>query len=346
MTSFLDKDPPYDFADQAARELWTLLATNYQSKAKVRDLLEQVHVDLTEIDWENPMRWVWADILKLTFRQGKLRPLIDQILGGDDQAIAERLKEIVAASPIGPSPQPDGAATKWHGFGDEGLERIIAAEPTFLDIAFLRRGVELGAAVCRLLVRFPDDPNQYYGTGFRVAEDLLLTNHHVLFDQDHGDARATKVEAWFGYERTFAGLDLAYVSVMGEPASITGDRAHDWATIKVRSAMPAEAPIVETSGAKPVRIDDRVYIIQHPGGAPKKIGMIHNVVRYVDDNVVQYLTDTEGGSSGSPVFNEQWQLVALHNAWSEATVSGTREIRNQGKRIERVVEGMQAKGVI
>lgn len=346
MVSFLDKDPPFDFADPAGRDLWTLLATNYQSKATVRDILTQVHVDSTEIDWDKPMRWVWADILTLTFRQAKLRPLLEKIASGDDQAIAQRIGELMAASPVSPSPQRDGTATKWRGFGDRGLERIIAAEPTFLDIAFLRRGVELGAAVCRLLVSFPGAASQHYGTGFRIAEDLVLTNHHVLFDELHEDAAAVAVEAWFGYERTFAGLDQAHTVVNGNPATIKGDRTHDWAVIKMRDAMPAEAPVIEIRGARPVRVDERVYIIQHPGGAAKKIGMIHNVVRYVDDHVVQYLTDTEGGSSGSPVFNERWQLVALHNEWVEARVGDTREIRNQGQRIERVVEGMRAAGVI
>jgi endonuclease G len=344
MAGFLDKDPPFDFSDPAARDLWTALAINYQSKATVRDMLTQVHIDVTEIDWDNPMRWVWADILTLSFRQAKLRPLLEQIIGGGDQAVAERLRELMTASPVSPPPRLDGAATQWRGFGDRGLEKVIQAEPTFLDIAFLRRGVELGAAVCRLLVTLSGV--QYHGTGFRIAGDLLLTNHHVLFDEEHGNAPATGVEAWFGYERTFSGLDRMHTVVMGDPATITGDRAHDWATIKVQDAMPTEAPVIEVRGARPVRADERVYIIQHPGGAPKKIGMIHNVVRYVDDHVVQYLTDTEGGSSGSPVFNEQWQLVALHSEWVEVTMGGTREVRNQGQRIERVVEGMQAASVI
>jgi Trypsin-like peptidase domain/Effector-associated domain 1 len=344
MASFLDRSPPFDFSDPAARDLWALLSANYQSKPPVRDMLTQAHVDTAEINWDNSMRWVWAEILSLTHRQAKLRPLLEQIIDGSDEAISARLRELVAESPVTTAPQPGAQATKWRGFGDRGLEKIIQAEPTFLDIAFLRRGVELGAAVCRLLVTMAGQ--QYYGTAFRIAPDLLLTNHHVLFDEDHENARATAVEAWFGYERTFAGLDLKYTVVACDPATIAGDPAHDWAVIKVASEMPAEAPIIEIRGDAPVKADDRVYIIQHPGGAPKKIGMIHNVVRYVDDDVVQYLTDTEGGSSGSPVFNERWQLVALHHEWVEVRLGDAREIRNQGQRIERVVEDMQAAQVI
>ena len=342
MTTFLDKPPPYDFADPAARDLWDLLAANYLSKPPVQDMLVAVGVNRAEIDWDQAMKWVWADILTLTHRQAKLRFLLQQIADGGDAAVASRIAELTAASPVTATPQA-AVPTTWKGFGG-GIEKIIQAEPTFLDIAFLRRGVELGAGVCRLLVTLSGE--KYYGTAFRIAPDLLLTNHHVLFDHDHGDARATAVEAWFGYERSFAGLDMPHTVVLGDPASIIGQKDHDWAVVRTADPMPAQAPVIDLTGSGPVAVDDRVYIIQHPGGAPKKIGMIHNVVRHVDDDVVQYLTDTEGGSSGSPVFNEQWQIVALHHRWTEAKEGGVTEIRNQGRRIERVVEGLQAAQVI
>jgi hypothetical protein len=344
MATFLDRTPPFDFSDPAARDLWTLLATNYQSKAPVRDMLTQVHVDTSEIDWDKPMRWVWSDILTLTHKQAKLRALLQAIRQGGDEAVIVRVGELLAAAPVSAAPQPDATGTTWKGFGDIGLERIIQAQSTFIDFAFLRRGAELGVSVCRLLVTLCG--RQYYGTAFRIGPDLLLTNHHVLFDEDHGDAPATGVEAWFGYERTLAGLDQKHSVVRCDPTTVVGDRTQDWAAVRVLTSMPDDAPVIDLVGAVPVRPDDRVYIIQHPGGAPKKIGMVHNVVRHVDDTVVQYLTDTEGGSSGSPVFNEQWQLVALHHRWVETVTGGIREFRNQGRRIERVVEGLQTAQVI
>jgi V8-like Glu-specific endopeptidase len=342
MTTFLDKPPPYDFANPAARDLWDLLAANYLSKPPVQDLLVTVIVDPAQIDWDQAMRWVWHDILALTHKQAKLRPLLQEIAAGGDAAVAARIAELIAPAPVTATPSP-AAPTAWKG-ADGGIEKIIETESTFLDIAFLRRGVELGAGVCRLLVTLSGD--KYYGTAFRIAPDLLLTNHHVLFDHDHGDAQATAVEAWFGYERSFAGLDMPYMIVMADPASIIGQKDHDWAVVRTADPMPAQAPVIALTGSRPVTVDDRVYIIQHPGGAPKKIGMIHNVVRFVDDDVVQYLTDTEGGSSGSPVFNEQWQIVALHHQWTTAKQGDVTEIRNQGQRIERVVDGLEAAQLI
>lgn len=341
MTHFLDKTPPLDLSDPAARDLWNLLASVYQSKPEVRDLTAQAGLVPIDFNWDQAIRWVWKDILTMAHRRARLRPLLEQIRRSGDTAVAARIDELVAAAPVTttPAPAPD---TTWNGFGDPGFEKVIHAEPTLLDIALLRRGVELGAAVCRLLVTMSGQ--NFYGTGFRIGEDLILTNHHVLFDRDN--APATAVEAWFGYERTFAGLDLAPTVVSGDPASIVGAADHDWAVVRTQGAMPADAPIIPLAGAEPVRVDDRVYIIQHPSGAPKKIGMIHNIVRYFDDDVVQYLTDTEGGSSGSPVFNEQWGLVALHHQWVQVPRNGVTEIRNQGRRIERVVAGLQAAQVI
>jgi V8-like Glu-specific endopeptidase len=346
MTPFLDRPPPYDFSDPAGRNLWDLLSANYQSKAPVRDLMVQASIASAEIYWDQPMRWAWQEILELAVRQGKLKGLLQLIMDGGDAAIGTRIKELLADSAV-TSPPPPPLAMTWKGFDDDaaaGAERIIEAESTLLDIAFLRRGIQLSTAVCRLLVTMSG--KNYYGTAFRIADDLLLTNHHVLFDEEHDNAPATAAEAWFGFERTFAGLDMQPTVVAADVATIVGEPDHDWAVVKLQSAMPADSAIVELTGAKPVKPDDRVYIIQHPGGAPKKIGMIHNVVRSVDDNVLQYLTDTEGGSSGSPVFNEEWGLVALHHRWVETKANGVTEIRNQGRRIERVVEGLQAARVL
>ena len=69
---------------------------------------------------------------------------------------------------------PHTRATTWKGFGDPALEKVIQAQPTFLDIGFLRRGVELGAAVCRLTLTM--SCQCFYGTGIRIGDDLVLTN--------------------------------------------------------------------------------------------------------------------------------------------------------------------------
>jgi hypothetical protein len=79
--------------------------------------------------------------------------------------------------------------------------------------------------------------NWRFSTAFLIGPDLLLTNHHVLF-ADSGRP-ATAVEIWFGYQRTFAGRDKAYVSAPGLTDTIVGDPVHGWAVIRVDGKVQA-----------------------------------------------------------------------------------------------------------
>jgi V8-like Glu-specific endopeptidase len=344
MTHFLDT-LPFDWSQPAARELRDFLASTYFRVPPVIELVQQAGIKVAAIGWDQPMQLVWHDVIQQARNEDRLRKLLQQIMESGDTAVSVRLREFLDAAPVVASPAAEPGPGTWKGFGDhDALERLIVDESTLLDIAFLRRGIELSAAVARLLVTVPNG-DRYYGTAFRISDDLLLTNHHVLYERT-SEAPASAVEAWFGYENDVAGQLLAPTVVTCLPETIVGDKQRDWAVIRVATAMPPGTPVIELDRAAPVRPDDRVYIIQHPNGGTKKIGMIHNVVRYVDNDVIQYWTDTEAGSSGSPVFNERWHLVALHHRWVVLNSGGTTEYRNQGQRISRVAEGLTAAGLL
>jgi V8-like Glu-specific endopeptidase len=70
--------------------------------------------------------------------------------------------------------------------------------------------------------------------------------------------------------------------------------------------------------------------------------MSDNEVKYVDDKVIQYLTDTLPGSSGSPVFNERFEIVGLHHMGGDLVepASGHIYYRNQGVRISAIQANM------
>jgi endonuclease G len=60
---------------------------------------------------------------------------------------------------------------------------------------------------------------------------------------------------------------------------------------------------------------DFASIIQHPGGKEKQIAIRKNEVVSIDQpDAILYVSDTAQGSSGAPVFNDQWQVIALHSA--------------------------------
>jgi V8-like Glu-specific endopeptidase len=332
---------PLDFSDPAVKELRNLLYENYFRSAEVIMLVRAAGVPPAWINWDQPMVLVWDDVLSTLQKQGRLRSLLQNLIEGPDTALAGRLRELTADQPVTPAPVPADGGIAMPGSAPGDYERIIVGESTLLDVSFLQQGTKLAPAVVRLLVTLNGEP--FYGTAFRIGEDLLLTNHHVLFAAS--GRPATAVDVWFGYERAFGGQPKAHVSVPGRVETITGEPVHDWAVIRLAGQAPEGVPVISLIGAAPVAVDDRVYIIQHPYGGMKKIGMIHNVVRYVDDDVIRYWTDTDGGSSGSPVFNEQWQVVALHHRWVSDVTGTATEIRNQGRRIERVMAGLAAAGI-
>jgi V8-like Glu-specific endopeptidase len=180
-----------------------------------------------------------------------------------------------------------------------------------------------------------------------VSDDLILTNHHVLYyDGEGAPTPASAVEAWFGWEVDLRGVPLSPTVIAGDPATIVGRPERDWAVIMTAAPIPSRFPVLRIGDAPAeVAVDDRVYIIQHPGGRPKMIGMHHNLVRFVDGDVLQYWTDTEAGSSGSPVFDRSWTVVALHNRWGERQQEGRTEYYNQGQRIRPIIEEMAVAGV-
>ena len=81
-------------------------------------------------------------------------------------------------------------------------------------------------------------------------------------------------------------------------------------------------PIALHCGARDrVLSDSRTYVVQHPGGRPKVVATRGDAVAAPTETAgalllksgsLLYTSDTAGGSSGSPVFVGDWQLVALH----------------------------------
>jgi V8-like Glu-specific endopeptidase len=121
-----------------------------------------------------------------------------------------------------------------------------------------------------------------------------------------------------------------------KPGSIEVDAALDVCLAEVEET-PGNPPLsswgaLELAPAASPKAGDHVTIIQHPQGGPKQIALTANQVVNVYQHWLQYSTDTLPGSSGSPVFNDDWKVVAIHHAGGElvANARGDKMFANQG----------------
>lgn len=201
--------------------------------------------------------------------------------------------------------------------GFNPLERIIG-QNQLLSSFFLPLGAERMRAVGRIVT----ETGVGFGTGFLISPRLLMTNNHVL----EGDGVAARARVEFDYVRRFDGstgptqlfrllpaeffitseprdgLNLDYTIVAVEAVNSQGDR------LDARGSIP----LSDTSGK--VTVTEWVNIIQHPGGDEQQVALRDSKVVKSLEHFIQYEADTLPGSSGSPVFNDQWQLAALHHS--------------------------------
>ena len=206
----------------------------------------------------------------------------------------------------------------------------ISGGADFLPASFLLNGADRAKAVCRVVL-----PGSV-GSGFLVAtRDFIMTNNHVIASPE--DAETAVAE--FGFDN-----DSPQQQVRLDPSRFfVTDAALDFTIVACDgSELQGITPIPLLRSPTTVTRGERVNIIQHPRGRPKEVALHDNDVHRVKDKVLWYRTDTEPGSSGSPVFNNTWDLVALHHAgWHEPDGTTT----NEGVRIASIVSNLTARQV-
>lgn len=314
--------------------LRSILANLYPTASDARIVVKDAGLEPAKIEFTNKSIITWFSILDHANGRDQVDAVIKRAL--KDFPENEQLK---SARDQAPPPILDGPETKqWKGpTGDAALEKIIGATSTLVSITYLEEGLKCSRAIAR--VKRPDGSS---GSGFLITGNKLITNHHVLPDA----ASAGASIAQFNYQLTIDGLNAPIEEFRLLPDTFfRTSKEDDWSTVAV------DGNPVHKWGALPltktiVKVGDHVNIIQHPGGGPKQISLIANVVVFVGADRVQYLTDTLPGSSGSPVFDAKWNIIALHHSGGWLTepnaVSKRTYYRNEGIAIDRIIEGLRA----
>ncbi|SOB86391.1 endonuclease G [Sphingomonas guangdongensis] len=196
-------------------------------------------------------------------------------------------------------------------------QEAVLGTNDLLDVHFLDRCLLARRCVGRIRVR--GGGRTGWATGFLIAPGLLLTNHHVFPTAASVASSSVGFDYWFDIAGRSPGdpdefpLDAAsfYVSdpVLDFAVVAVGARSAAGADIAARGYLR----LIPESG-KVREQTDFVTILQHPDGVPMQVALRENqVIRAGDDEpYLWYRADTAHGSSGAPVFNDSFQVVALH----------------------------------
>lgn len=300
--------------------------------ARVAETTKQIEHSLNQIAAGNPLGAEFQEERQIERLQAKA-------------CVSRQQAEALAASIKSSAHTVESAAEAEHVPPPNGREAIWGSTLDFIGVNFFARGRLAANAVAR--VAFRDGRPQ--GTGFMVAPNLFLTNHHVIastsdalrlcveFEYETGPNGETLPVTRFTFDtqRCFVsdgieGLDFTLIGV--------GERLYGERRLEDFGFIP-----LSDAGDKHM-LGEVANIIQHPQGRLKEVVVRENqlVARDALNRVLHYVADTEGGASGSPVFNNQWEPIALHH-WGTPWLEGKSEIGpsrevNEGIRISAIVK--------
>jgi hypothetical protein len=194
------------------------------------------------------------------------------------------------------------------------LEKVFGSDKTVT-----LQWYETGLSRTKSVARVERLSGKGHGTGWLVdAKDffpgrtgrLLLTNAHVINATGSGGA-LTPDQARANFQGLKSVFEFDDAIVWSSPPEEL-----DATFLAFRDGAPDAEPLPLAS--RKVRLTvppPRIYIIGHPAGRDVELSLHDNKLLGSNERLLHYRTPTEGGSSGSPVFEEAaWKVVGLHHA--------------------------------
>lgn len=241
----------------------------------------------------------------------------------------------------------------------EEPEAVVLKSVGFLPVKWLRDGGRAVRTVARLTV--PRIQGQQrdeggYGTGFLLTDQLLVTNHHVVNMRHAREPDAVNDDLMAQAGGTVVEFDLdapGDEAVRAEVAELlcwsrrrtaTGPLGLDFAILRLREPVDAgRRPRPLHLGALPPT--SAINIVQHPDGQPKRVALRANQLTETQPDSLRYTSNTDEGSSGSPLFDDHWNVVGVHRASVSKSIEfhgETLDMLNVGTPMGRVIEALRS----
>lgn len=233
------------------------------------------------------------------------------------------------------------------------LEKLVGEALDYVPVAYLDLARMASSAVARVVTT---DNREPIGSGVMVSPRLFLTNNHVTADIETAQGQLLQ----FHYELNIDGTPKPVTEFTLNPNDFfwTSPEPELDATLVAVGNGESDLAALSAFGHLPLSgADDKhargdfVNIIQHPEGDFKQIALRENRVigQGKSGTTLHYQADTLGGSSGSPVLNDQFQLVALHHAGGPRNESvlddgdAVPDDSNEGIRISAIVQQLRTR---
>ena len=227
--------------------------------------------------------------------------------------------------------------------GAARFESVIKASNIPFNIAVLRSHLgTIEGQVCRVDIKGDGE-----GTGFLIGPGTVLTNYHVIQSIDKKENNISDLTCLFDYKvredgtEVYKGkripVDQLVTLSKYDPADLTDTGQLpdpdnlDYAVLRLQGE-PGKQPIAGTAKGDTggdargwLKLTETPYafapksplhIVQHPDKEPMQVWFEPEAIISANTNGtrVKYNTNTKPGSSGSPCFSQNWELVALHHA--------------------------------
>lgn len=222
------------------------------------------------------------------------------------------------------------------------LERLMGTDD-LVDEFYLERALIAAQPVCRISIRSPSGHERGCATGFMISPRLLLTNEHVFGSADEAEPSIAE----FNYRLDIAGRpEPSYQFRLRPELFFFNNEPLDFALVAVESISVDDGVPLSRFGYHRLiaesgkgLIKEWMTIIQHPAGARRQFAIRENqCVEDRDPDVIWYMSDTAQGSSGAPVLNDSFQVVALHHSGVARQDDQKNYILKDGRRVTSLTD--------
>lgn len=187
---------------------------------------------------------------------------------------------------------------------------VEAHDPNTADLILSKKDAVVAVFTARKIEAADDKPEktgESLGTGFFIAENMIITNTHVL--EEGGGKRIGIV------------VSSEDSPEMYEAEVVFEDPVSDVAVIKIKDyeKYKAQNKIAFLEPTEEVKQVEEVYVIGHPWGLFFTVskGIVSSTMRKID-KTPRYMIQTDAhvfqGNSGGPLLNEKGQVIGINTA--------------------------------